>query len=219
VNVAVDHLVLAAADLEQGADWCQRKLGATPALGGRHVQFGTHNRLLRVAAAGFAQAYLEIIAIDPAAPVPARPRWFGLDEVALQRRVASEPRLIHFVARTPTLGGVRKRLIDAGLDPGEPVHAWRDSARGRLEWEILVRQDGALLCRGALPTLIEWRGIHPAESMPESGVTLQSLSLCGVPRAVQRALQLEGVTMDSGPGPALLATLATPLGSVTLSSD
>jgi hypothetical protein len=43
---------------------------------------GTHNRLLKLGE-GF---YLELIAIDPQAPPPGRPRWFGLDRLELPVR-------------------------------------------------------------------------------------------------------------------------------------
>ena len=82
------------------------------------------------------------------------------------------------VARTSALGPDRQALLDAGLDPGEPVSAGRDTPQGPLAWQIVVRDDGALPCGGALPTLIEWQGRHPAEAMADSGVTLRALQ-CG----------------------------------------
>ena len=69
--VAVDHLVVAAPSLEAGVAWCEATLGVTPGPGGRHPQFGTHNRLLKIASEAYPQAYLEIIAIDPQAAPPA----------------------------------------------------------------------------------------------------------------------------------------------------
>ena len=51
--VAVDHLVVAAATLDEGVAWCERTLGVTPAPGGKHALFGTHNRLLAIGSAAF----------------------------------------------------------------------------------------------------------------------------------------------------------------------
>jgi hypothetical protein len=170
---------------------------------------------------GLPDAYLEIIAIDPAAPSPQRVRWFGLDEPALQERLAVAPRLIHVVARTTSLDTLRQRLMQAALQPGEVLSAGRDTPAGPLQWQILVRPDGRLLCGGALPTLIQWQGRHPAAAMPASGVTLKSLALAGVPGPAREALGLAGVagvSVSAAPGPALRATLATPLGEVTLES-
>ena len=130
------------------------------------------------------------------------------------------------VARSAMLDMHRWGLITVGLQPGEPVRAGRDTPQGRLEWQIMLRPDGTLLCGGALPTLIQWQGSHPAEHLPASGVTLRALSLSGVPERARTVLRLRGVTHDDArqhlhkgaPRPALRGTLATPLGDITLES-
>lgn len=210
----LDHLVVAAATLADGVAWCERTLGVTPGPGGRHPLFGTHNRLLKVESTGFPRAYLEIIAIDPEAPPPGRVRWFGLDAIDLQ----AGPRLIHWVARTDALVALRQALLDLGVDPGPAIAASRDTPQGLLAWQILVRDDGALQCGGALPTLIQWQGRHPADAMAASGVVLKSLTLSGLPPRAAEALDLGGIALSSAPGPALQAVLTTPRGDVTLSS-
>jgi Glyoxalase-like domain len=92
------------------------------------------------------------------------------------------------------------------------------SPSGLLRWRIAVRDDGAVLCGGAMPTLIEWGERHPAASMPVSGVVLRSLVLRGVPSTAAAALGLTQITFDDRPGAALEARLATPRGLVTLLS-
>jgi hypothetical protein len=222
VSVLLDHLVVAAASLQQGVDWCEATLGVTPGPGGQHPLMGTHNRLLKIASAAFPLAYLEIIAIDPAAPAPGRARWFGLDEPALQARVQRSPQLVHLVARSTQLDMHRYGLIHVGQQPGEPISASRDiPASGelparRLAWQILVRPDGSTGCGGALPTLIQWQGSHPAETMADSSVVLHSLVLHGLPLRTQDVLRLRGVAMHAGPGAAITATLHTPRGDVVL---
>ena len=171
---------------------------------------GTHNRLLAVGSADYPDAYLEIIAIDPGAPPPARPRWFGLDEADF----SAGPRLIHVVARSDILGMHRWGLINVGLQPGELIAA----SRGELSWQIVVRPDGQLPCGGALPTLIEWKGAHPARSMPASGVVLKSLVLRGIPPRARTVLRLPRVEVLSSGTPALGAVLQCPRGEVTLES-
>ena len=219
MNTHLDHLVVAAHTLEQGVAWCEATLGVTPGPGGHHALMGTHNRLCRIATEAFPDTYLEIIAIDPQAPPPARVRWFGLDEPALQARLReSGPRLIHAVARTAQLDMQRWALITLGLKPGNPVRAGRDTPEGPLAWQILLREDGALECGGALPTLIQWEGRHPAQAMPDSGLALRALALRGVPERARELLKLRGVDMQPGAGPALQACLDTPLGPVTLQS-
>jgi hypothetical protein len=215
---AVDHLVVAAATLQQGVAWCEATLGVTPGPGGKHTLMGTHNRLFKVASPTFPAAYFEIIAIDPDVPPPGRARWFGLDEPALQARIAQRPQLVHVVARCTALQARRQALLDAGCGPGDVVAAGRDTPQGRLQWQITVRGDGRLGHGGALPTLIQWQGVHPTAAMPDSRVTLRALALRGLPDAARAALRLRGVEQLALPGAALCATLGTPLGEVTLES-
>ena len=221
----IDHLVVAAASLAEGVQWCQKTLGITPGAGGDHALMGTHNRLFSIASPTFPLAYLEIIAIHSGAAYArstgAR-RWYDLDDPELQAQLKkSGPRLVHFVARTARADAAGRALARLGLDRGEVVAASRPTAQGLLNWKITVRQDGQRLFYGALPTLIEWGPVHPAQGMPASGVVLRSLS-ARHPRAdaVQAAYEAIGLAdVDVSPGsPNLTATLQTPLGLITLES-
>src|SRR5438128_10368396 len=91
-----DHVVIAARALAEGVDWVERRLGVTVGGGGKHDLMGTHNRLLSLGPGRF----LEVIAIDPQAPPPPRPRWFSLDEPLMRERLARSPALIHWVVRS-----------------------------------------------------------------------------------------------------------------------
>jgi len=213
----IDHLVVAADTLAQGVAWCERTLGATPGPGGKHGFMGTHNRLLAIGSPLFPKAYLEIIAIDPDAAPPPRRRWFGLDSTALREAVRVRPRLLHVVARTARIDKLQSALAELGQDIGPVLAAERATPSGVLRWRIGVRDDGALLCGGALPTLIEWGDVHPADSMAPSAVSLRSATLGGLAAAVFRALDLAEVQLDAH-GPALCVTLNTPRGMLQLSS-
>ncbi|MBL8326936.1 MAG: VOC family protein [Rubrivivax sp.] len=215
----IDHVVIAAATLAQGAAWCEATLGAAPGAGGQHPLMGTHNRLMKIESAMFPLAYLEIIAIDPAAAAPGRARWFGLDDAGLRARLAVQgPALIHVVARTDDLARSREQMLGAGQDPGVPIAAHRDTPAGRLAWRILVRDDGRLPAHGALPTLLEWQGTHPALGMPASAVQLGALTLRGLSAPAQALLAMPGVGFAAGPGAALRAEFITPKGPVVLES-
>lgn len=169
----LDHLVVGALTLDQGVAWCERVLGLSPAPGGSHALMGTHNRLLNISSPAYPRCYLEIIAIDPAAPGPVgRARWFDLDQPSLQQALRAQgPGLIHWVARVGQMDAALAQMRSEGVDAGEPVAA----ERGDLRWRIALRQDGRRLCREGLPTLIEWApgGPHPADRLPASGVSLQ----------------------------------------------
>ena len=222
LQARVDHLVIAAATLEQGAAWCEATLGVTPGPGGEHTLMGTHNRLLRIATVDFPRAYLEIIAIQPGKASQRPRRWFDLDDAGLQASLAKDgPRLIHFVANVNDVAAARTALHQLGLDRGEAVAASRMTPRGLLQWQITLRDDGQRLFAGALPTLIEWGETHPAPSMPECGVTLQSL-VATHPRAIEldtayQSIGLDRVKVKQGDAN-LCATLLTPRGRVQLDS-
>ena len=160
----LDHLVVAARTLEEGAAWVRDRLGTTMSPGGRHVLMGTHNRLLALGPGRF----LEVIAIDPDAAAPGRARWFALDTPAMQARLARAPALIHWVERTDDI----ERSLG---DYPEPVEVL-ELARGEHRWRIGVPRDGRLPCDGSCPTLIQWTaGPHPSAGLPESGCTLIGL--------------------------------------------
>ena len=110
MKTQIDHLVVVAKTLELGVQWCEATMGITPGPGGEHAQYGTHNRLFKVATPANPLAYLEIIAINSAAARPANApskRWFDMDDALLQATVANEPRLVHFVANTDSIQAAR----------------------------------------------------------------------------------------------------------------
>ncbi len=221
----IDHLVVAAASLDDGVQWCEKTLGITPGPGGEHPLMGTHNRLVSVASPAFPLAYLEVIAIHSGAACARSAgagRWFDLDNPELQAQlILSGPRLVHFVARTARADTAAGALARLGLDRGEVLPASRPTAQGLLRWKITVRQDGQRLFYGALPTLIEWGAVHPSQGMSESGVVLQSLTVrhprADALRAAYEAIGLADVEVTPG-APNITATLQTPLSVVTLES-
>lgn len=165
VPLALDHLVVGAATLEQGVAWCESTFGVTPGPGGRHAFMGTHNRLLRLlgdAPLVLPDAYFEIIAVDPQAPAPARPRWFGLDRPEVQAALAQGPRLMHWVARADDPEALRSRWAALGLDPGPVESAERATPHGLLRWRITIPPDGVPPGGGTVPALIAWEVSHPA---------------------------------------------------------
>jgi catechol 2,3-dioxygenase-like lactoylglutathione lyase family enzyme len=215
-RAGIDHLVVAAPSLAEGVAWCEATLGPTPGPGGAHALFGTHNRLLRLHSTVHPKAYLEIIAIDPAA-TPTRPpplrRWFDLDDPALRERLRREgPQLIHWVASVPDIDAACARLRALGIERGPVIDASRPTPQGLLRWRITVRDDGQRLFGGALPTLIQWGDTHPADGMTGADLGLQGLTLqhpdAGRLTAALTAIGLDGVAVHTGPA-GLRADLTT----------
>ena len=214
-RLELDHLVVACRSLAAARDWCESTFGVGPAPGGRHALMGTHNLLLSVAAPRFPRAYLELIAIDPDAPAPARHRWFDLDDAALQEAIAEEPRLVHWVARTTRMDIAVAAFRDAGFAPGTVVDAERMTPRGPLRWRIAL-PNGRREAGGAVPLLIEWGDGHAADSLPPSDVSLEAFRISGVPPRFAALFESAAWTADASAP--LQARLGSPRDAVTLSA-
>lgn len=156
----IDHLAVAGETREAAAAHVEAALGVGLSPGGRHARFGTWNRLLSLGAA----EYLEAIAVDPEAPAPDVPRWFGLDGFA------GGPRLQAWIARVGDLDAA----IAAFPEAGRAVAL----ERGDLRWRMAVPAAGALPWDGVFPALIEWQGTaHPAPRLSDVACRLAALEV------------------------------------------
>ena len=159
----LDHIVVTASTLDAGAEYIRGALGVAPQAGGEHPKMGTHNRLLRLGE----RCYLEVIAVNPEAPVPRRRRWFDLD----RRAVDARPALAAWVARTADI----RSCIEAS---SENVGSIWQMSRGSLDWDIAFPDDGRLVLGGAAPLLIQWASdLHPAASLHDAGLVLRRLEI------------------------------------------
>lgn len=154
----LDHVAIAAASLGEGVAWVEERLGVRMAPGGEHAAMGTHNRLLSLGP----QEYLEVIAVNPDAPRPTHPRWFGLD------RFAGPPRVAAWVLRVPDLDA---RPLPDGVGPPMALR------RGDLAWRLTVPAGGLGPFDGLFPSFIEWAGAHPAPRLPDLGLRLAALEI------------------------------------------
>ncbi|MDM7932141.1 VOC family protein [Tabrizicola sp.] len=200
----LDHLAVVAGRLEDGVAAVESLLGVTMAGGGKHPLMATHNRLL-----GLGDLYLEVIAIDPDAPAPGRPRWFDMD------RFTGPPRLANWVA------GCDDLAAEVALGP-KGIGAPLALQRGDYRWQMAVPDNGRLPFDGAFPALIQWEGAaHPARALPETGLRLTRLEITH-PDATALRASLAGrlgdprVVILDGASLAIRAALDTPNGPVTL---
>ena len=197
----LDHVAIAAASLDEGVAHVEAALGVGLSPGGRHALMGTHNRLLSLGPG----EYLEVIAIDPEAPVPAHPRWFALDAFL------GPPTPRAWIVAVPDLG---QAVTAAPEGMGRPM----DFARGDLTWRMAVPASGVLPFDGVFPALIAWEGAaHPAQRLPDQGVRLVAIRLTH-PRAGDLSAALAGLLADDrvevveGPRAALALGFDTPSG-------
>jgi hypothetical protein len=207
MRCVLDHLVVACRDLDQGSAWLSAQLGVEPQPGGKHALMGTHNRLLRLGD----RTYLELIAVDPDAPPPARPRWFGLDTDEVRQRIERAPVLLTWVARCDHAVEAVMHVPELGA-----VHA---ASRGSFSWRITIPDDGSLQFGGMLPAVIQWEGdAHPADGLDQQGCELVELALAHPMSAglvpMFRALRIAGpVDLRAGPK-SMVARVRAPSGEV-----
>lgn len=203
----LDHITIAAASIEQGLAHLRTVLGVELPRGGAHPRMATHNHLLRLGPALF----LELIAIDPAAPAPRRPRWFQLDDPAIQAQLAVAPRLLTWVVRT-------RQIAEVFLASEVPLGAIEPMQRGELRWLLTFPNDGALPGDGMTPHVIQWpEGPHPASRMPDLGCSLERFEAVHPdPVAYRRSLASIGaegmVAVTAGASAHFVAHIRTPQG-------
>lgn len=198
MTLRLDHIAISCTALTEGVAAVEAALGVALSPGGQHPHMGTHNRLLNLG-----DLYLEVIAIDPAAPAPAWPRWFDLD------RFSGPPRLTNWVAAADDLAA---EIAASPTGVGVPVAL----ARGNFRWQMAVPADGQLPFGGAYPALIQWEGPTPASALPDAGLRLERLTIChpdpGLQQALTGRITDARLILETGPH-AMQAQIATPHGT------
>lgn len=210
MSVEIDHLVVRAPSLEVGVEAVERRTGVRAAAGGAHPGMGTHNALISLGPT----AYLEIIAPDPAQPLPPGGRPFGVSDTG-------GVELVNFAVH-PTGGADIDSVVEAaraiGHDLGPIAAMSRRRPDGReLEWRLTFPPgSGADL---ATPFVIDWGATPiPARSSP-SGCSLVELSVRHpAPESLVELFAAIGLDIDVAPAPdaSLGIRLTTPQGTATL---
>ncbi len=202
----IDHLMFAAADLDQGSDTLERLLGARPVPGGSHPRLGTRNALLGLGDG----CYLELIAPQPDGIPDAS---FGAALLAL-----AAPALVTFAVASRDLAGVAATLAQQGCSARGPIPTQRRTPDGDLlAWELLFPREHGFdsLC----PFFIDWGSCrHPSADLPPVA-RLAELRL-GSPLAgplgeLMDALDLP-VRVEAAAAPCLSAALELPSGGLVL---
>ena len=211
---SLDHIVIAADNLQQGAEYVHKTFGVEIPAGGKHQSMATHNLVMQLGN----DAYLEVIAIDPEGQTPRHPRWFGLDTSHMRAAVKQQPRLITWVINTTDLASLANRT---GFDIGIPTRLSRDS----LSWAFALPDDGRLLGDGMLPYCIQWQSSpHPSQGMVDHDCVLQEMIIHhNRPRwlndrldAIDAGHLVHIEPLPDDQTPYLSATIDTPNGSILL---
>lgn len=186
------------------------RLGATVPPGAKHALMSTHNCM----AQSGNDSFIELIAPDPEAPPPARPRWFSLDDPATRARISERPRPLLWVVGVDDLDAT---VAAAPLDLGEIVFF----RRGARSWRLTVPRDGSVIEGGLVPAFIEWSpGAHPATGHPDIGVRLDRIEIAHPdPAALGATFASLGIShlaaLTEGPR-SLAFVLTAPAGTVRL---
>lgn len=165
---AIDHVVYAVPDLDDGIRQIAELTGVEPVAGGAHPGAGTRNALLSFDD----HAYFEIISIDPEQSDHQGPRPFGVDG-------GGPPRMASFAIHPlgdETIESIAARMRELGFDPGPVTAMSRRRPDGvELSWR-LTRPTDSVLGRtnpqtdGIVPFVIDWGPTpSPALSAPRMG--------------------------------------------------
>jgi Glyoxalase-like domain len=204
----LDHITVIAPSLAEGVLHVRNCLDLDVPFGQRHAYMGTYNHLLQLGDT----VYLEIVALDPEADAPDRPRWFGLDD---QNRVRCDwdegRRLRGWVARTDTIDAI---IAGRGDISGEKVPLPTVNS----SFDFAIPNDGSLPLDGAAPSIIDRRGKpRSMATIVDLGARLRSFTLEHPDPAAVEALY-RTLTVDRPPEirrgskPRYRAQIETPAG-------
>ena len=202
----IDHLMYAAADMNQESDRLASEIGVRPKAGGRHEALGTVNALLPLGE----RMYLEVIGPDPDISTTS----------PMAKRCAElpAPDLLTFAVERSDLEAVDAKARALGLGSSGIVPSSRRTANGELlEWRLLFL--GSKAFAGLIPFFIDWQDSpHPSEGGPE-GAELAQLVLTHPDAEALRKLQAElevEVDVRFGNRAAIIAELEGAEGGVLL---
>ena len=215
---AVDHVLIAVADLAEGARRLEAEYGLHALPGGRHPGVGTANMIVPLGS-----DYLELIAIvdrDEAGRAPTSRR--------IARALADGCTFATWAVRTTDLGALRTRLLKNGWKLPEPSSGSRVRPDGiTLRWRTLFL--APVDEPGVLPFVIEWSvppGMHPGEmaavhASGSKGIGLVRLGDPDPAAAADRLRALLGpdarVAVERAETSGVLAVeLNTPTGKITV---
>ena len=191
--------------LDEGLIWASDTFGVDAAYGGEHVGLGTRNALMSLG-----NAYLEIIAPDPAQPIQGS---FGERLAGL-----SDGGLVTWCAEGE-LDSLALQLAELKVATAGPNRTKRQTSKGSpLEWELLFPSKSPF--GGCMPFFIDWLDCkNPKDGNPVAG-EFKSLSIPSPDsRRLQQILTEIGlqVTVNAGV-PSVSVVIEGNKGIVSLSS-
>ncbi len=208
---AVDHLVLAVSDLQQGIEWFEQKTGVRAVVGGKHPGRGTQNALISFGG----RQYLEILAPDP--QQSGNPR-------AVELLKLTSPRLVLWASATEEIDTLAQNAKAGKLLVFGPIDGSRMRPDGKLlKWRSLNvarPEDQQVVNFNVVPFFIQWDkdSLHPSQDSP-AGCRLLSLEFSH-PEAesISVAMKTLGIKakVAKASSPIIRAAIKTPKGKIEL---
>ncbi|HEX7719609.1 MAG TPA: VOC family protein [Woeseiaceae bacterium] len=203
----IDHLVLAAPDLELGIRYVQEQFGVDPIPGGNHPVYGTRNALVGLGE----HCYLEIIGPDPEILSGDEVKVFGIHK-------RNRPGLVTWAVQGSNLEDFAEAARSELIDLGAVAVGNRRQPDGReLTWQFT--DPLAARMGGVLPFFIDWGDTpHPAASLSGDCRLLEFRLQHPHVGEVQKRLNFLGleVRVEAAAEPRVLARIRTPGGDIDL---
>ena len=163
----LDHVVIAANNLDEGTSYVENKLNVKLSNIGYHKDMGTHNRVVKISKS----VYLEVISIDPNCEQIKSKRWFNLDSPKLQSQLRESPRVIGYVIENEDTKILKHY---------EPFFS---ASRGEYKWKFAMpRNDSSISTdkfyqSGIIPSLINWESEKPINKMQDNHLNLEKIEV------------------------------------------
>ena len=163
----LDHVVIAANNLDEGTSYVENKLNVKLSNIGYHRDMGTHNRVVKISKS----VYLEVISIDPNFGHLNTKRWFNLDSLKLQSQLRKSPQVIGYVIENVDIKILKYY---------EPFFK---ASRGEYKWKFAMPGTNASILadqsqlNGIIPSLINWESEKPINKMQDNHLNLEKLEI------------------------------------------
>ena len=163
----LDHVVIAANNLDEGTSYVENKLNVKLSNIGYHRDMGTHNRVVKISKS----VYLEVISIDPNCGHLNSKRWFNLDSLKLQSQLRKSPQVIGYVIENVDIKILKYYEPFFKASRGE--YKWKFAMPG-INASILADQTHL---NGIIPSLINWESEKPINKMQDNHLNLEKLEI------------------------------------------
>ena len=204
----IDHIVLAAPDLDEAMGEFEKKTGLAATIAGTIKGLG-----IKCARISFTDSsYLEIIAPDPKGPGP-------IGELIKSKGI-KELTPFHFAIRSRRAEALKDEVTKFGYTPDHITMFGAKADGTPRKWEMLYLYGHKI--GGACPYFINWANSdHPCATLPVVGKLKKVVIRAPEDDPVHKLLEhtkAEGITVEIGDKPKLAVSFSSPEGTVKFST-